>query len=288
MRCALCGGATRRLFRHRQYWIRGCEACRHRAAEIPSAADHVARVYGDEYFTGGDAGYADYPGEAHILTAHGRRYGRLLARYARPGEVLDVGAAAGFVLKGFIEAGWRGAGVEPNETMARYARTRLKLDVATGTFEEFPLRRQYDLVSMIQVIAHFVDPVAAVRRAAELTRDGGFLLVEAWDRESLTARLFGRHWHAYSPPSVLHWFSRGGLSGLAAQCGFRAVAQGRPTKRIGCAHAFSLLRHRFAGTRLEELFAGLTRAVSNRLAIPYPGDDLFWALFQKTSRRMAA
>lgn len=282
MRCPLCGGATHGLFRHQRYWIRGCVDCGHRAAEIDAPADHVARVYDDQYFTGGDAGYADYLGEARILTAHGRRYGQMLARYTRPGEVLDVGAAAGFVLKGFTEAGWRGAGVEPNAAMAEHARTRLGLDVATGTFEEFSPQRQYDLISMIQVMPHFVDPVAAVRRAAELTRDGGLLLVETWDRESLTARVFGRHWHEYSPPSVLHWFSREGLAGLAARCGFRAVAQGRPTKRIGAAHAFSLLRYRFAGTPLERFFAGLSRAVSDRLAIPYPAEDLFWALFQKT------
>lgn len=248
------------------------------------ATNHVADIYDDRYFSGGDAGYADYFGEARILTAHGRRYGRLLARYMPPGEMLDVGAAAGFVLRGFIEAGWRGKGIEPNATMAEYARTELKLDVATGTLEECSLQEQFDLLSMIQVMPHFLDPLAALRRASELTRDDGFLLIETWDRESWTARIFGRHWHEYSPPSVLHWFSREGLARLAAQAGFREVAQGRPTKRIGGAHACSLLRYRFTGTLLEGLFDGLTRVVPDSLAIPYPAEDLFWSLFQKTPR----
>jgi SAM-dependent methyltransferase len=281
MRCPLCSGEMRRLFTHRQYWIRGCKLCYHRAAEIPVSADHVTCVYGDQYFTGGGAGYADYLSEGHLLTAHGRHYARVLARYMQPGEMLDVGAAAGFVLKGFVEAGWHGTGVEPNNTMAEYARTHLKLDVATGTFEDFPTQNQYDLISMIQVILHFVDPAAALRRASELARPSGFLLIETWDRESWTARAFGRHWHAYSPPSVLHWFSREGLSSLAARFGFHVVAQGRPAKRITSAHALSILRYRLAGTRPERLFARLARIVPDRLVIPYPAEDMFWVLFRK-------
>lgn len=245
------------------------------------ATDHVERVYGDQYFKGGGAGYADYLSEAHILTAHGRRYARLLARWMEPGEMLDVGAAAGFVLKGFVDAGWRGAGVEPNETMAEYARTHLKLEMSTGAFEDLSSPHQYDLVSMIQVIAHFADPLATLRRASELVRGDRFLLVETWDRESWTARIFGKRWHEYSPPSVLHWFSREGLSNLAARFGFRVVAHGRPRKRIGGAHAVSLLRYRLAGTPLEKLSAHLSRVVPGRLAIPYPAEDLFWVLFRK-------
>lgn len=283
MRCVICSGETRRLFSHHDYWIRGCHDCRHRAAEIGVASGHVERVYDDHYFDGGGAGYSDYVSEARILTAHGRRYSRLLAAHMQPGEMLDVGAAAGFVLKGFVDDGWRGSGIEPNEKMAEHAREQLKLDVAVGAFEEFPFRQQYDLISMIQVIAHFVDPAAALRRAAELLRADGFLLVETWDRESRTARLFGKRWHEYSPPSVLHWFSRDGLASLAAQFNFRVVARGRPTKKIGGAHALSLLRYRLKGTPLEKLITGLTRVVPPELTFPYPAEDLFWVLFQKTN-----
>lgn len=282
MTCPICHGPMRRLFTHQGHWILGCEACRHRAAELAPCAYHVERIYDDQYFQGGGAGYTDYLSEARILRAHGQKYGDLLARYMTPGTLLDVGAAAGFVLKGFLDQGWRGEGIEPNPRMAEYARTHLGLHVATGALEQFEGERQYDLVSMIQVVAHFVDPRRALQVAAEKTRAGGCWLIETWNRESWTARAFGKHWHEYSPPSVLHWFSPEGLGRLAGQLGFREIARGRPAKWIEGAHAKSLLRYRLEGSRLGQLVAGAVGLIPDRISIPYPAEDLFWALYRKS------
>jgi len=166
--------------------------------------------------------------------------------------------------------------------MAHYARACLRLGVDVGTLEGLQRNERYDLVSMIQVVSHFYDLRKALQKAARVTRPAGFWLIETWDRESWTARAFGRYWHEYSPPSVLHWFSPEGLRRLAEQFGLREVARGRPPKWIGGAHAKALLRHKLKGSRLERLTGGLLRVVPDRLAIPYLGDDLFWALFQAT------
>ena len=120
MACPICDGVTTRLFAHRDYWIRACQICNHRTAEIVPTTDHIPNTYNDDYFEGGQAGYPDYLGEADILIDHGHRYARLLSDYTKPGRVLDVGAAAGFLLKGYVESGWCGEGVEPNSKMAEY------------------------------------------------------------------------------------------------------------------------------------------------------------------------
>ncbi len=282
MICPICSGVTRRLFTRHGHWILGCEGCGHHCAEVAASEGHVARVYGDSYFEGGGDGYPDYLCEGDLLRARGQWYARLLRRYTIPGAVLDVGAAAGFVLQGFLDSGWRGRGIEPNPRMAHYARACLRLGVDVGTLEGLQRNERYDLVSMIQVVSHFYDLRKALQKAARVTRPAGFWLIETWDRESWTARAFGRYWHEYSPPSVLHWFSPEGLRRLAEQFGLREVARGRPPKWIGGAHAKALLRHKLKGSRLERLTGGLLRVVPDRLAIPYLGDDLFWALFQAT------
>jgi SAM-dependent methyltransferase len=196
-----------------------------------------------------------------------------------------VGTAAGFTLLGFRERGWRVFGLEPNPRMAALARERFALAVSTDTVESFRADDgPYDLVVMLQVIAHCVDPLAAGRRVAELLRPDGLWLVETWDRESWTARIFGRRWHEYSPPSVLHWFSRRGMRTLAGELGFRPVATGRPRRRIRGRHARSLLRHAFDGSLLAPLARGPLRLIPENMSIPYPGTDLFWALFRKEAR----
>jgi SAM-dependent methyltransferase len=199
-----------------------------------------------------------------------------------PGLVLDIGSAAGFILKGFQERGWSGCGIEPNPRMAEYASTQLGLDVEVGTLEQFQSSERYDLISMIQVVAHFYDLRKALQVAMEITRPAGFWLVETWDRESLMARVLGKHWHEYSPPSVLHWFSPEGLKRLAGQFGFSEVARGRPSKRLNGAHVKSLLGYKLQSSRLGELTAGLLDVIPDHLAIPYPAYDLFWILFQKS------
>jgi SAM-dependent methyltransferase len=242
----------------------------------------VGRVYGDDYFQGGGAGYPDYLAEAQILREHGRRYAKLMERFSKPGRILDVGAAAGFLLSGFAEAGWSGCGIEPNQSMAASARER-GLCVFPGTLEDFRDDERFDLVSLVQVLAHFVDPLRALERAASLTKVGGLWLIETWDRESWTARLSGRRWHEYSPPSVLHWFTRESVAELASRFGFREIARGRPSKKLSAAHAKSLLVYKLGQGTPGKWFASFAGLVPDRWSLPYPAEDLFWSVFRNES-----
>ncbi len=255
--------------------------CGHRFSEHLPASDHVNRTYGDDYFQGGGTSYHDYLADEEILRERGRWYGRLLCRYTPPGAVLDVGAASGFWLAGMVDLGWAGHGLEPNDAMAAHARERLGLDIRPGTLETFRDDESFDLVAMIQVVAHFVDVRRALSVAADRTRPGGHWLIETWDRSSLTARMFGRRWHEYSPPSVLHWFSRDGLRRFAKSFGMREVAWGRPRKRISGAHARSLVAYKLRGSRLGGVAGIALRAIPDGAAIPYPAEDLFWMLLRK-------
>lgn len=291
--CPVCDGTTRALFTVHGHTIRHCPHCDHRFAADAVRPDHVGAVYGDDYFTGGGAGYPDYLAGAAMLRAHGRRYGQLVRPYLTPGRVLDVGAAAGFVLQGLADAGWQGVGLEPNAAMAAHARGVLGLDVRVGTLEApGDLRADdpgagdgahpgFDLVAMIQVVAHFHDLRTAFENARRLTRPGGCWLIETWDSSSLSARLLGRRWHEYSPPSVLHMFSRGSLTRLAAAFDMEPVAGGRPAKRISGAHVKSLLGYKLgAGAAAAPLRAAL-RLLPDRVELPYPSEDLFWTLFRR-------
>ena len=281
--CPLCDAEPTRLFEKDGIPIWECSGCTHRFARPPEPETHVAEVYGDDYFHGGGAGYSDYLSEATLLREHGRRYARILSRHVAAGTLLDVGAAAGFLLQGFGDLGWDGEGVEPNAAMARHVREQLGLQVTASSFEEFSsaTRNAFDVVSLIQVMAHFVDPHAALRRVAELVRPGGFCLVETWNVRSWTARLFGRQWHEYSPPSVLHWYAPETLRRLFKTAGFQPVDQGRPGKWLNIGHAKSLLRHKLPNAACRaglDLTLGL---LPDRWHLPYPSEDLFWALFQR-------
>lgn len=281
--CPICASPSHADFIKHDYWIYACDICKHRFANIPQVPQHTEMVYvnDDGYFFEGGAGYQDYTSEADLLIAHGKRYANVLQKYARPGTVFDIGSAAGFILKGLTQKGWMGKGIEPNPTMAAYARQTLQMDVEAGIFEHYKTKQKFDLVTMVQVIAHFYD----VRKALEITQGllskDGLLLVETWDRESLPARLFGSNWHHYCPPSVVNWFSVDGLTALVQQFGFVEVARGRPSKWISGAHAKSLVKYKLAGVKGGNLLYKAFNVLPDKLRIPYPSLDLFWSLYRK-------
>ncbi len=275
MKCPLCQSDSKFAFDAKGFALRDCVKCFHRFAEIAADEQHVAEIYDDSYFSGGGAGYADYLAESEMLKNRGRMYAKVLEKFApEKGKVLDVGAAAGFILQGFVDEGWCGSGVEPNAEMAKTGREKFGLDISQGSLESFKTDEKFDLISMIQVAAHFYNPRTAFQKAADLLNENGFLLIETWNRASLSARVFGKNWHEYSPPSVLQWFSEKGLTEFLNDFGFEKIARGRPSKKISGAHAKSLLKYRLGDNFLLKL-------IPDKLNFPYPSEDLFWAIYRK-------
>ena len=282
MNCPVCFGNTFRKFQKYDFWILQCNECHHQFAELrPEAKYHLEQVYGDDYFEGGGAGYPDYLIEKEIIIAHGARYGKLLQRFMQPGTFLDVGAASGFIMQGLQSANWQGEGIEPNSKMAKYATEEGGQLVHVGSLENFRSQKKFDLVTMIQVISHFHNLREAMCSASKLTEDNGYWLIETWNKNSFPARVAGRNWHEYSPPSVLHWFSPNGIKILGEQFGFRFVAQGRPAKWLNGEHAKALTRYKLGNGLLGKFFKAASIIVPDRLPIPYPAFDLFWILLQK-------
>lgn len=283
MVCPIENSVTERVFQKDDYWIRECPVCHLQYVETKTSEGHVTQVYGDNYFLGGGAGYSNYLSEEKIITDHGRYYGKLLKKFTQPGTVLDVGAAAGFILKGLSEYGWKGVGLEPNATMAKHGREETGVNIEVGALEGFASDEKFDLVTMIQVVPHFYQLKEALQAAADLTKPSGYWLIETWNKDSWMARLMGQNWHEYSPPSVLHFFSPKTLGLLANQFGFVEVAKGRPAKRIGTGHAKSLLKYKMEESNVGRLGIKMINLIPDDLTLPYPSYDLFWALYKKSA-----
>lgn len=283
--CPICGGPVQSAFEALGYSLSDCVGCVHRFADFQPTSQHVENIYGDDYFCGGGSGYANYLKGADLLVASGERYGKLANQHVgnqgQPGLMLDVGAAAGFLMKGFSNQGWAPHGLEPNAMMAETGEEKFGFPMHVGTLEAFKSEEAFDLIAMIQVIAHFHELNAAMDNAQRLTRPGGLWLIETWNHRSLTARAFGKHWHEYSPPSVLQMFSIHSLTELAKRHGMKFVAQGRPKKYIMGGHAKSLLRYRLQQSAVGRMLDPITRILPDKLQIPYPSEDLFWAMFRK-------
>jgi len=279
--CPVCRSGAEPWLSKPGYRLVRCTACGHGYLANPLPRDHVERQYGDAYFNGGGDGYPDYTASGELLRAQGRHLASIVARHAAPGRMADIGAAAGFILKGFEDAGWQGTGIEPNASMRSYGREHLGVDLVAGDAENFAAQHPVDLVAMIQVIGHLHDLDAALRNVAQSLKPGGLCLVDYWDRTSLPARMFGVGWHEISPPSVVHWFGPDDLAAAFARQGLHPIDSGRPKKIVLGSHVASLLKHKLGESRLLSPFAGLTGLIPAKLRLPYPTLDLKWVLFRK-------
>ena len=134
---------------------------------------------------------------------------------------------------------------------------------------------------MIQVISHFFDLNKSIQVASELIKPGGYILVETWNKDSLPAKIFGKFWHEYNPPSVIQWFSAKSLEMLFNRYGLTKIAEGRPSKWLSGSHAKLILRSKIYNFPLNQLFTKILNFVPDKLPIPYPSLELFWSLFRR-------
>lgn len=283
--CEVCSSTSDPWLTVRGYVFHRCSRCSYIFVPLKVSLDHVRAVYDDGYFTHGGAGYPDYVAEGRLLREHAVRYVAMVGRYAKPGVLLDVGAAAGFLLREFIDHGWSGTGLDPNASMAAYAADHLGVVVKVGTLEdsEFSQAQNIDLVTMIQVIMHLYDVRRGLESATRCIRPGGHLLIETPNAASLTARLLGKFWQEYSPPSVLRIFTPDNLRQLVGDYGFVPIASGRPRKVVSGAHVRSFLTYKaeeWTGFP-HRMLTLIRQTIPTGLRIRYHAEDLFWALYRK-------
>jgi 2-polyprenyl-3-methyl-5-hydroxy-6-metoxy-1,4-benzoquinol methylase len=177
-------------------------------------------------------------------------------------QLLDVGAYIGVFVEIARAHGWDAQGIEPSSWAVAQAMER-NLPVTQGTQASPTLNnRQFDVITMWDVIEHVPDPAGEFRRSYELLKPGGWLAVHTMDIDSLTARLMGKRW-PWLMDMHLTYFGRRTLVQMLRTAGFEIVwagAQGR------------FLRLGYLADRLSSLNSGLGAAL----------DSLFAALHLKT------
>ena len=151
MNCTVCNSnKTEIKFLKNEFRILHCLDCDHLFTEFEPTVKEVDQIYSDDYFFKGGAGYEDYTLERKILINRGEYYADKMNKFINPGKVLDIGAAAGFILKGFENKGWLGTGIEPNNSMVEYGKNIVGVNIKKSTIETIEIEDRFDLVILIR------------------------------------------------------------------------------------------------------------------------------------------
>lgn len=146
---------------------------------------------------------------------------RIVERYVKRGNILDVGCGAGEFLELFGDGRWERYGTDVKEI----ASTRFK-----GTFHRCgfdrdrpPFLKKMDAITLWHVFEHLYHPRAALENASALLKPEGTLFLAIPDVRCFERLLFGRHWVGWDPPRHVATYSKKGIESLISAAGFRLV-----------------------------------------------------------------
>ena len=226
-----------------------CRACGLTFSTAPPAEDLVAfhrEQYAERAAGRPAASGAHDPGrmrEKHYSARYQRKARQMLRRAAalradrrRPARVLEVGCAAGGVLKAARDLGYAATGVEVSPLAAEPGLREHGLDIRIGRLEDqaFP-EGAFDLILLYDIIEHVTAPSSLLAECARALAPGGVLAVHTiCGSSSWTARVWGpRYFMAdpgwghvvlYSPAVLRRYCARLGLEPVRLWThGFRAV-----------------------------------------------------------------
>lgn len=238
--CPCCGG--RRFvpqYRIGRHTLIRCRACSLIRLAEPPTPEALAAIYStDRYFQNPDFlsgapetlyGYQDAAAESELKAL---LYGRLLGpvlRWAFPAPAglswLDVGAGLGSLVAFARREGFDALGIEANPTAVAKARAAVGEHFLHGWIETVRLDRAFDVVTLMDVIEHVLDPEACLRWVGRHLAAGGIAVVVTMDSRSLVSRILGSRLEDFRRVSEhIHFFARSNFRLLAERAGLRVEA----------------------------------------------------------------
>jgi SAM-dependent methyltransferase len=136
------------------------------------------------------------------------------------GKVLDIGCGTGDRLDVFRSKGFETYGIEISDS-ASYAKNYLKLNVMRGDLfsASFP-DRFFDIVTLYNVLEHTHNPTRVCDEIRRILKDGGFLIIQVPNKDSLQYKIFKEKWAAFDVPRDLYYFGVEILRSLLEKVGF--------------------------------------------------------------------
>jgi SAM-dependent methyltransferase len=142
------------------------------------------------------------------------------------GRLLDIGAGSGFLVEQAVQMGYQAEGIEPSGWLQKMAAQR-GLPVHLGTFPHPAVSRQFDVITLIDVVEHVSEPLALLRNIAASLAPNGTAIVVTPDVNSIAARVLGWKWWHFRVAHI-GYFNKRNLFLALDRAGLQPVLVRRP------------------------------------------------------------
>jgi 2-polyprenyl-3-methyl-5-hydroxy-6-metoxy-1,4-benzoquinol methylase len=222
--CPTCGNQGEEPIYQKDGWnIVRCLSCR--LAMVNPRRKGCTEIYKDDDYFSHEDYYYDYEGNKAAYQKGFRSKLKLISRHCnRKKKLLDIGAAYGFFMEEAASYGFEPFGVELSAKAAEHARRHGV--VYQKPFTELNIEDRFSVISFIDSLEHFEQPIAGLQKAHELLEDQGIVAVMVPNIDSLFARLTKTKWHLLLPEEHLFYFNQKSIQLMLEKSGFDMVYLG--------------------------------------------------------------
>lgn len=227
--CPICASRHVQLrYNVNKYKIFSCSSCQGGFTFPRPEALEVPEIYGEGYLNNykqtpshGEE-YSDWRFDclSKLIETSGGPLSSINKRY-----VLDIGCATGYFLSRFKEDGWETTGVDVSHQSAEYAKKKFGLNVIVGDFLGADIAsHSYDLVLMIHVIEHFIDPNKTLQKVRDILKRGGLFFLETPNWDGIGSIIQKERWSHLIPPEHLNFFGPSSMRIFTEQNQFQILS----------------------------------------------------------------
>jgi SAM-dependent methyltransferase len=217
--CLVCEQPTKKVYLVKDggtYYV--CKHCR---------GVFVWPVRQQEYYLGTDTYLKDMSlytgrinpyGQRWIIEQFERLYSQLTGS-SEKGAFFEIGAGTGFLNLFALARGWEASGIETSAPAVKVARDHMRTVVDHSTLETYMTDKKFDAIVMVEVLEHFIDPVAAIEHLRRFAKQRTVVFGTTPNTDSL-------HWQQsdqdiYQPEDHIFLFNKESLQRLAQRTGLK-------------------------------------------------------------------
>jgi len=183
------------------YSLKQCSVCSFMSIDPLPSAEKLGEYYSQDYWQRYDGMIGSL-----LTTLYRLRISGIIKDIQElvphKGRILDWGAGDGTLVELLGKAGFDSCGLDV------YSSASKQKNLVSGTIEQAPFKDEcFDAVTCFHVLEHIHRPIQSIRKAFQLLKPGGLLVVEVPNIASIGFRVFKRKWYPLDVPVHLNHFS---------------------------------------------------------------------------------
>ena len=195
-----------------------CKNCTHRFPSSvlkPEIFEHYYSEINAEVYLNKSAEPIDGLKSKHIKIAED-----INKLFPHGGKILDIGCGYGFLLSYLDKNIWKCYGIEPSDLAATVAKSK-----GINVFSKFvntcdSINERFDVIIMLDVIEHLLDPNEMIQKAIGLLSKEGTLIIGTGDISSFNAKIGQANWTYFCSYEHISFFTKESLIRLLSNFNF--------------------------------------------------------------------